>query len=270
LTHSNGRVVQAARTVGIFFACHGGMTGFRDYFSGHAAQYAQARPRYPSELFNWIATLVSGHRLAWDCGTGNGQAACELARHYTRVVATDASREQIDNAIAHPNVEYRVARAEHSDLPSESVDAITVAQALHWFPLNEFYAEVRRVLRPRGVLVAWCYGLHTVAPDSDALTQEFYRDVVGPYWPAERNDVEQGYRTLAFPFVETVAPVFEMREFWTLEQFLSYLRSWSATRRFVAARGSDPVDELAIRLKQVWETGRRWVRWPLHLRVGIN
>lgn len=246
------------------------MAAIRDHFSGHAAQYATARPGYPAALYDWIATRAPAQRLAWDCGTGNGQAAIGLARHFARVVATDASAAQIASAVARAHVEYRVAPAGNSGLPSAGADAVTVAQALHWFPLEAFYAEVRRVLRPQGLLVVWCYGVPSIAPALNALTQEFYRDVVGPYWPAERKFVEDGYRSLAFPFEPIAVPAFEMRQRWTLVRYLAYLRSWSATQRFIAARGFDPVDELATRLGTLWKTGARWVRWPLYLRAALH
>ena len=50
---------------------------------------------------------------------------------------------------AHPRVEYRVAPAERSGLPDAAVDLVTLALAAHWFDLPRFYAEVRRVGRPR-------------------------------------------------------------------------------------------------------------------------
>lgn len=246
------------------------MAIFRDHFSAHAALYASARPRYPAALFDWLATLGPARDTAWDCGTGSGQAALELARHYRRVLATDASPEQIANAIAHPRIEYRVARAEDSGQAPAGVDAITVAQALHWFDLKAFYAEARRVLRPGGALVAWCYTQPTVDPACDALTEEFYRNIVGPYWPEERKYVEEGYRSFDFPLREAAAPAFEMCEIWTPAQFLAYLRSWSATRRYLAARGTDPVEPLAKKLEPLWKKGSRPVRWPVHVRAGIK
>ncbi|MCM2264193.1 MAG: class I SAM-dependent methyltransferase [Desulfuromonadales bacterium] len=187
------------------------------------------------------------------------------------MVATDASPAQIDAALPHPRIEYRVAPAEASGLLDSSVDLVTVAQALHWFDLAGFYAEVRRVLRPGGVLAVWTYGVLTVeGTEVDALVQHFYRDTVGPYWPPERAHVENGYRSLPFPFVEIAAPPFAMEADWTLPQLLGYFRSWSATGRFTAANGCDPVISLENQLAPLWreEEQRRRVIWPLSLRVG--
>lgn len=244
---------------------------FCDHFAPVATSYADFRPRYPRELFAWLASLVPCRELAWDCAAGSGQASIDLAEHFAQIVATDASRAQIDAALAHPRIDYRVAPAEASGLKDASVDLVTVAQALHWFDLAGFYAEVRRVLRPGGVLAVWTYGVLTVeGPEVDALVQHFYHDTVGPYWPPERAHVENGYRSLPFPFAEIIAPPFAMAANWTLPQLLGYFRSWSATGRFAAVNGYDPVAVLEQQLKPLWGDVERvrQVTWPLALRVG--
>src|SRR5437773_6418592 len=194
---------------------------FHDHFSEIAQRYANFRPRYPAALFDWLATLVQRNSSVWDCACGNGQAALDLATRLDRVVATDASREQIASATARPNVEYRVAPAEQSGLPDQSVALITVAAAIHWFDRERFYAEARRVLRPNGVLAAWAYRIVEVEGDAvNQLVQEFYFNTVGPHWPPERKLVEEGYRTISYPFVEIAAPTFRMEVRWTLDQLL--------------------------------------------------
>jgi len=244
---------------------------FSDHFAPVAANYADFRPTYPRALFKWLASLVRDHTLAWDCATGSGQAAVDLSPYFERVVATDASQAQIDTAVPHPGIEYRVAPAEASGLPDNSVDLITVAQALHWFDLDGFYAEVNRVLKSSGVLAVWTYGVLSVegAP-VNALVQHFYRETVGPYWPAERIHVETGYRSLPFPFNEIAPPQLSMEELWALPQLLGYFRSWSATGRFIVSNGFDPVDVLAQQLVPVWgdPQTKRLVTWPLLLRIG--
>ena len=241
---------------------------FKDHFSGHAGEYAEFRPHYPATLFAYFASESPERRLAWDCATGNGQAALGLAAHFERVIATDASPQQIEAAQQHERVEYRVAPAEQSGLSSSSCNAVTVAQALHWFDIPAFFAEAKRVLKPNGIIAVWTYTFLTVAPEVDRIVERFYRETTGPYWPPERELVERGYRDVAFPFEEIRAPSFDIEARWRPEQLLGYLRTWSATKRFIAARHFDPVDQLAEELQRVWHDGARLVRWPIHLRVG--
>lgn len=246
---------------------------FPDHFAPVARNYAEFRPTYPDALFAWLATCAPRREVAWDCAAGTGQASLGLARHFAQVVATDASAAQIAVATPHPRVDYRVAPAEASGLAAASVDLITVAQALHWFDLAAFYTEASRVLRANGVLAVWTYGVLTVeGVRVDELVQAFYHQTVGPYWPAERRHVEDGYRSLPFPFPEVAAPPFVMEAQWTGPQLLGYFRSWSATARFVSVNGFDPVEQLAQRLAPLWgdPQGTRLIRWPLALRVGLR
>lgn len=245
------------------------MPGFQDHFSAVAAEYSRFRPRYPESLFAWLAGLVPHTRLAWDCATGSGQAAVALAPHFDRVAATDASEEQIARAHAHPRVDYRRASAEASRLDAGSVALVTVAQALHWFDLERFHSEVRRVLAPGGVIAAWCYGLGTVAPEIDIELRWFYEERVGRYWPGERTHVERGYRDLPFPFDELPVPPFTMEASWPLRALLGYLGTWSAVQEARRHEGTDPMDDLA-RLRTAWgdPATLRTMRWPLALRVG--
>lgn len=243
---------------------------FKDHFSAQAPDYARYRPAYPAELFAWLAAQAPARDAAWDCGTGSGQAALGLAPHFEHVIATDPSASQLDNAPPHPRVEYRTARAEASGLQAASVDLVTVAQAIHWFDLDRFFAEARRVLKPGGLLAVWTYTLLDIAPEIDTLVSDYYHNIIGPYWPPERRMVDDGYRSLPFPFEEIAAPAFEIRIEWTLQELLGYLRTWSATQRCLKARGIDPCLELAGRLEPLWPRSgkRRSVRWPLHLRAG--
>lgn len=242
---------------------------FKDRFSGHAAEYAQYRPRYPRELFDYLAGVAPNRELAWDCATGNGQAAIGLVPQFAKVIATDASEKQLANAERHERVEYRVATAEASGLESNSVALIAVAQALHWFDLSAFFAEARRVLQKDGVLAVWSYNLFKIAPEIDALVENFYRETVGPYWDFERTLVETGYRTIQFPFQQFEPPPFRMAADWGLDQVVGYLRTWSATKNFIADRGFDPVDSLGEKLRESWAGAElREVLWPLSLRIG--
>jgi SAM-dependent methyltransferase len=244
---------------------------FKDHFSRLATQYAAFRPLYPAPLFDYLARLCRRRDCAWDCACGNGQATVALAEHFDSIVATDGSAQQIGAATAHVKVAYRVAQAEHSGLETESVDLVTVAQALHWFDLGPFYREVERVLREDGVLAVWCYGaLHVEGDEVDPILQNFYYDVIGPYWPPERHYVDDGYRSLPFPFDPIAPPTFDMGVRWSLAHLLGYLRSWSATARYIQRQGLDPVAALDERLERVWGDPQkeRLVTWPLSLRVG--
>lgn len=243
---------------------------FHDHFSEHAEDYARFRPTYPESLYTFLAETVTARGLAWDCATGNGQAAVGLAKHFERVIATDASRPQIEQALAHPRVEYRVAEATHSGLGDASVDLVTIAQALHWFDTPTFYTEVRRVLKPAGVCAAWGYGLMRIAPAIDAVVDHYYRDVVGSYWPPERGHLDAGYRSLGFPFAEVAAPSFAMQVTWPLSGLLGYLATWSATKRYLQVLGMDPLDRISGDLARAWGPAdvTHLVTWPLYLRVG--
>ena len=190
------------------------MTAFKDHFSGHAGIYCEARPTYPLELFAWLAQQAPDTELAWDCGCGNGQATVALAGHFARVVGSDPSANQIAQAQPRANVEYRVEPAERSSFADGSVSLVTVAQALHWFDHARFYAEVKRVLKPRGVIAAWSYADCSATPAVDAVKNRLYVDLTGPYWPPERRYIDEGYRTLPFPFERIAAPAFEMRVDW--------------------------------------------------------
>lgn len=242
---------------------------FKDHFSDRPAEYARYRPGYPSALFDWLASLAPARALAWDVGTGTGQAALGLAAHFERVIATDAAETPLRHAEAHERVVYKVTPAERSGLAEAAVDLITVAQALHWFDFDGFYAEVRRVLKPAGVIAAWTYGLMQVTPEVDALMRRYARDIVGPYWPAERRYVDQSYRNIPFPFEEIEPPAFRMQAEWRLEDLLGYLNTWSATKRYAQARGADPREWVRAELAQAWNGAeRRLITWPLGLRVG--
>ena len=190
-----------------------------------------------------------------------------MAEVFRRVIATDASEKQIANAERHPRVEYRVATAENSGIESSSVDLIAVAQALHWFDLEKFYSEARRVMKPRGVIAAIAYKLATVSPDIDAVVHHYYASVVGAYWPGERVLVER-FEELPFPFAEIAGPTFEMMAEWGVEQLLGFLRTWSATQRFMAAEKGDPLEGVEKELRSAWGDEVRRVVWPLTLRVG--
>jgi len=245
---------------------------FEDHFSHHSEQYAQHRPHYPDEIYAYLASLAPGYSLAWDCGTGNGQAAVGLAKYFDNIHATDASAEQISRAYPHAKVEYCVEPAEHVSLNDSSTDLITVAVALHWFNFDEFYREVKRVLKPGGILAAWTYSLPEISPEIDPLVKQYYYETLSGYWPERIHYLEEEYKTIPFPFEEITPPPFVMEISWNLIQFAGFLNSWSATQRYKAQNGQHPLENIWTQLVAVWgdENQPRLIRWPLHFRIGRN
>jgi len=242
---------------------------FKDHFSKQAADYAKFRPQYPQELFDYLGRIAPSRRLAWDCASGNGQAAIALASVFDRVIATDASENQIANAQPDERVEYHVSAAENSGIKPATIDLTMVAQALHWFDLDRFYVETQRVLKPNGVLAASAYNLLHIEPAIDQVLNRYYYEVVGPFWPPERELVEQ-FADLPFPFPEIEPPKFEMTAQWSLDHLLGYLGTWSSTQRFIAAKGRDPLEQITDDLRNGWGDSQqvRCVTWPLAVRVG--
>ena len=245
---------------------------FKDHFSTDSKSYRRCRPGYPLTLFRYLASVTRAHACAWDCATGTGQAAVSLANHYSQVTATDLSREQITRARWHAGVTYKVAPAEASTLPDNSVDLITVAQALHWFDIPDFSREVVRVLKPGGALAVWTYDLLHVSPDIDKVIDELYSDILAGYWPDERKMVESGYQGVDFPLKQIQPPLILMKESWDLRRLTCYLSTWSAVKQFQKLQGVDPLLLSQGRLEAAWGNPDkvRLIAWPLTLKVWIN
>ena len=241
---------------------------FKDHFSRQAAAYERYRPGYPPDLFRYLASIVPARERALDVATGNGQAAVELAAWFGSVRATEPSASQLARARPHPRVEYAREPAERIGSPDACFDLVTAAQAAHWFDWRRFYPEVRRVLRPGGVLAVWTYEKFRAGGDIDRIVDDFYRDVVGPYWPRERSHVEEAYRRLPFPLEEVAAPQFDLVTVWSAEVALSYLGTWSAVQRYRDLRGEDPLRIVAPLLRDTWGGDDRPLSWPIHLRIG--
>jgi len=242
---------------------------FKDHFSRHAGDYRRYRPGYPPELFAWLAELCAEHRCAVDCATGNGQAAAALARHFDTVVANDGSLEQLRQAERCPGVTYVVNLAERLAIADGAADFVGAAQAAHWFDFEPYHAEVRRVLKPGGVVALWTYQRCTSLPAIDAVLEHFRTTVMAPWWPPERAYVESAYQTLPFPFAEIAAPEFAIETRWSLAALLGYVSSWSSVQRCRTALGTDPLVSLEQELAGLWPRDRDLVlRWPISLRVG--
>ncbi len=238
-------------------------------FIAGGAEYGRYRPDYPEELFSRLGAAASHHEIAWDCGTGSGQAAAGLARVFRRVIATDASAEQLANARPIQNVEYRQATAEVSSLSDASVDLVAAADAVHWFDLEGFYREVRRVVRPRGIIAVWCRQFSVHQEDAQ-FAMGIFHDLVRPHWPRQTTFARDGYRELPFPFEEIPSPPVETTASWSADSLLGYLGTWSSARRFSQSEGRDPAQALVGHLAAC---GRRLpervtVSWAVQSRVG--
>ncbi len=241
---------------------------FIDHFGGHADAYQRFRPAYPDGLFELLAAHAQGHDVAWDVGTGSGQAASALASRFTTVVGTDASIDQLRSGSRRRVV---AAVAEQPPFAPGSVDLVTVAQALHWFDLEPFYRGVRGVLRPQGLVAAWTYALPSVTPAIDQLIVRFHDEIVGPFWPKRRRHVIRGYRDLAFPFSRLASPDLVVEAAWDIESLYGYLGTWSAAQRFRRANNADPLAAIRDPLAIAWGELRplRTIRWPLTVLLGV-
>jgi SAM-dependent methyltransferase len=243
---------------------------FNDQFSRQSDVYAKARPTYPDALFEYLSGLCKGHDLAWDCATGNGQAALSLKKHFSGVVATDASAEQIRQARAAEGIRYYVATAYNSGLPDASVDLITVATAAHWFQLSDFYAEADRVLKKGGVLALWGYASCHVSPEVNEVIDHLVHSLLKNDWPEEYRIVENGYRDIVLPYSPLDTPRFTLTMSWDMEQLQNYMLSWSGSQRYLARTGRNPLEETGSLLQKAWgnREEKRSISWDLYLKAG--
>jgi len=243
---------------------------FKDHFSRQSAAYSRYRPGYPRELIEWVAARTPGRRLAVDCATGSGQAAVALAEHFDAVLAVDGSASQLARAQPHPRVHYAAGLAERLPARDRSVELVAAAQAAHWFDFAHFHAECRRVLVPGGIVAVWTYEKFRVNDAVDAVVDDFYANVVGADWPPERRYVEEGYRTLPFPWRELPTPALQLETDWDLERAMGYLATWSSVQRYRERTGQDPLAALRPRLAALWKPSVvSRLRWPIHLRLGV-
>ena len=242
---------------------------FKDYFSSDSKSYSNFRPHYPSALFEYLSSISREHEKAWDCATGTGQSAQNLADYFAEVIATDASQNQISNAVTKVGVQYQVAPAEQTSIEDSSVDLITVAQALHWFDIEKFSQEVNRVLKFEGILAVWTYNLLSITPDIDKLINQLYAEIVEDYWPPERKMVEDRYRGIEFPFQQVLPPSFAMEEVWNFPQLIGYLNTWSAVKSYQQVKHQNPVSLISDQISIAWGKPEllRKVTWPLSNRV---
>ncbi len=252
-----------------------------ELFSDKSSLYSRARPTYPVALYDYLSGLCvkSGsptkgteQRTAWDCACGSGQAAIGLAEIFDQVIATDVSRQQIENAKTHPNIEYRVCQSERSGLLSHSMDLICVAQALHWFDFTEFWPEVMRILKPGGIFAAFGYNLPRTSDEVDSLIQREVLDVVDSFWAPQNQLLWDNYSNVDFPFDLLEAPRFTINMDWSLHELFDFIGTFSAVRRFIDEHGDSPIREAYVNAGEWWGDSeqKRTVTLDLVLRVGAK
>jgi SAM-dependent methyltransferase len=245
------------------------MHGMKDNFSQQSDKYAKYRPSYPAEIFDFLNELLPQRQCAWDCGTGNGQVAYELAKYFDKVFATDISQSQIENGLQARNINYSVQPAEKTNFKNHQFDLVMVAQAIHWFDFEQFYAEVKRTAKHHALLCIAGYGRIEISEELDEIITEFYQNQIGAYWDKERKYIDESYTTIPFPFAEIKAPQFTNQLEWSLEHLVGYLNTWSAVKHFTKQNGYNPVDKLQLEIEKHWGTdAKRQVRFPLFFRVG--
>lgn len=241
----------------------------KDNFSTQAKQYAQFRPTYPAALYDFLYAQTPNKKLAWDCATGNGQVALALAQVFEQVYATDISAKQIEHAAKAINITYSIAPAEHTSFGNQTFDLITVAQAIHWFNFDHFFAEVKRTLKPDGFFAAIGYGLMTIDSELDEVIFKLYETILGEYWDPERKHIEQNYDTISFPFQPIAAPNLTITTKWDFNQLIGYLETWSALQHYLKANGSNPIKLVNDELKKAWGTDEfKTVNFPLIIKAG--
>jgi hypothetical protein len=248
-------------------ANYAGFVEGRETFSVASDGYASSRPQYPAELFAWVASQCKGRAAAWDCATGNGQAALGLAPHFERVEATDISPEQIGHAFPAANVFYSVQAAEMTKFPTASFDLVAVAQALHWFDFKRFWAEVRRTAKRNAFFCAWGYAWFECDPELEAALFTPIRQVLEPYWASENGIIWRGYRSadILFPFQRMEAPSFAIQLDWNIQTILRHIGTWSAYKRAM----TDP--KTAPLIADIEQSSAAQFRssGPIHLRVPL-
>ncbi len=243
------------------------MNKSKDLFSEQSKQYASFRPTYPKELYDFIFSHVKKFDTAWDCGTGNGQVARDLAPKFKNVFATDINEKQLENAVNSGNIFYSIA-GEQTNFPNHEFDLITVAQAIHWFDIPKFYSEIRRVAQTDAVLAVWGYSLLSVSPSIDKIVTNFYTQVVGSYWDRERKLIDEKYETIPFPFREIKTREFSFSLDWTLAEFQGYISTWSSVQKYIKVNGVNPVNDFIKEISPLWKGERQTVNFPLFLRLA--
>lgn len=199
-------------------------------FAVASQAYARHRPNYPDALFEWIVEHCASRGAAWDCATGNGQAAFALASLFGRVEATDISAQQLAHAFEAGNINYSVQPAERTDFPDGGFDLVTVAQALHWFDFGQFWPEVRRVTKPGGLFCAWGYGGFEADERLSLTFLDPLLELLEPFWARQNQILWRGYlaEEIGFPFRTLAPPNLRLVAEHHADELVAYVQTWSA------------------------------------------
>lgn len=247
----------------------------KDLFSLQSKKYAKYRISYPKEIYKEIYKILKKNKIpfefAWDCGTGNGQVAKELAKKFSIVYATDISENQIKEAIKKPNIFYSIEPAENTSLKDNSINLITVAQALHWFEFEPFYEEIKRVSKKPAILAIWCYSTCIIRDSKiNRLFNQFYKNILGPYWEKERKYVEEGYQNIDIPFRKILEKNIEFIKNFTKSKFVGYLSTWSSVQKYIEIHNQNPIYFFKKEIEPYWNSKeKKEILFPIHLKIFL-
>lgn len=242
----------------------------KDNFSQQSDHYEKYRPVYPLAFYAYLNGIVNSKNVAWDCGTGNGQVAVELAKYFEQVYATDISSNQLEQAPLKDNIAYSVQAAEQTYFEDNSFDLITVAQAIHWFDFDKFYKEVNRTAKNNAIICAVGYGRLTISKEIDPIIEDFYKNTIGIFWDKERKYIDENYQTIPFPFKEIISPNLSIQVNWDVAHLIGYLNTWSAVKHYIKKHQTNPVELLKKEIEKHWKSEEmKQVNFPLLLRTGV-
>lgn len=204
------------------------------------------------QIYEFLKEISKHTGMAWDCACGNGQVAQDLVNVFSQVIATDVSEEQVKHATQHERINYLVSPAEHTSFDDEIFDCVCVAQALHWFDHEHYWAELDRVLKPGGVFAYWGYNFPSVSDEVNAELDTYLYPVINDYWATENQLLWDQYQNIDAPYAPIETPRIDLVFDCNLPQFINYLHTWSAVRRCMDVQGDAFFVELANRLARHW------------------
>lgn len=240
-------------------------------FDGQSSNsYSKTRPMYPAELYYWLSQHVPSQSVVWDCACGTGQASLDLAAYFERVEASDISASQVNAATPHRKVNYQIGSAESTEYPDHSFDLVCVAHALHWFDLDKFWQELRRVLKPGGLFVCWGYNWLQIGEAEDKVIAENILPHLSDYWPSQSRVLWNQYQDIRFPFELMNVPEFELNCHWSVSQTLDFIRTWSASQLYIQEHGDEFLLNAEPVIREAWSdpNHKKHVQLPFFVKAG--